>query len=186
MSIRTGFIGLGNQGKPIAAHLAPAGFPTIVYDIAPEPVAELVEGGAKAAASPREVGANADLVGICVPEDKHVRAVDRLERARGLELEICRPEEEDQQNRRQDAQDRDGLGKVAGVRNHPHFADSTPDRHQEDAVVVLGVAERPGVRYAAPTPGQAQPTEQSLRQNRVVGNGSERRRPGQGRVNEEE
>ncbi len=75
MSIRTGFIGLGNQGKPIAAHLAPAGFPTTVYDIAPEPVAELVEGGAKAAAAPREVGANADIVGLCVPEDKHVRAV---------------------------------------------------------------------------------------------------------------
>lgn len=75
MSIRTGFIGLGNQGKPIAAHLAPAGFPTIVYDIASEPVAELVEAGAKAAASPREVGADADLVGVCVPEDEHVRAV---------------------------------------------------------------------------------------------------------------
>ncbi len=75
MTIRTGFIGLGNQGKPIAAHLAPAGFPTTVYDIAPEPVAELVAGGAKAAATPREVGASSDIVGLCVPEDKHVRAV---------------------------------------------------------------------------------------------------------------
>lgn len=75
MSIRVGFIGLGNQGKPIAAHLAPAGFETIVYDVVPEPVAELVEGGAKAAATPREVGENADVVGICVPEDKHVIAV---------------------------------------------------------------------------------------------------------------
>ncbi len=75
MTIRTGFIGLGNQGKPIAAHLAPAGFEMTVYDIAEEPVAELVAGGAKAAASPREVGQNADVVGICVPEDKHVRAV---------------------------------------------------------------------------------------------------------------
>jgi len=75
MSIRTGFIGLGNQGKPIAAHLAPAGFETTVYDIVDEPVAELVAGGAKAAATPREVGSNSDLVGICVPEDKHVKAV---------------------------------------------------------------------------------------------------------------
>ena len=73
--IRVGFIGLGNQGKPIAAHLAPAGFQTTVYDIAPEPVEELVSGGAKAAASPRELGAEADVVGICVPEDAHVRAV---------------------------------------------------------------------------------------------------------------
>jgi 3-hydroxyisobutyrate dehydrogenase len=75
MSIRVGFIGLGNQGKPIAAHLAPAGFETTVYDIAEEPVAELVAGGAKAAATPRELGARADVVGICVPEDAHVRAV---------------------------------------------------------------------------------------------------------------
>jgi 3-hydroxyisobutyrate dehydrogenase len=75
MSIRMGFIGLGNQGKPIASHLAPAGFETTVYDLAPEPVAELVAGGAKAATSPREVGACSDVVGVCVPEDEHVRTV---------------------------------------------------------------------------------------------------------------
>lgn len=75
MSIRVGFIGLGNQGKPIAEHLAPAGFETTVYDIADEPVQQLVAGGAKAAKSPREVGANADIVGVCVPEDAHVIAV---------------------------------------------------------------------------------------------------------------
>jgi len=75
MTIRTGFIGLGNQGKPIAAHLAPAGFDTTVTDLAREPIDELVAGGAKAAGSPREVGENADIVGICVPEDDHVRDV---------------------------------------------------------------------------------------------------------------
>lgn len=75
MAIRAGFIGLGNQGKPIAAHFAPAGFDTIVYDIDPAPVAELANAGARTAASPREVGANADVIGICVPEDRHVRAV---------------------------------------------------------------------------------------------------------------
>lgn len=75
MTIRAGFIGLGNQGKPIAAHLAPQGLATTVFDIAPGPVAELVAGGARAAKSPKEVGANADVVGICVPEDEHVRAV---------------------------------------------------------------------------------------------------------------
>lgn len=75
MSIRTGFIGLGNQGKPIASHLAPAGFETTVYDIASAPVEELVAGGAKAASTPRELGAEADVVGICVPEDSHVLAV---------------------------------------------------------------------------------------------------------------
>ena len=75
MAIRVGFIGLGNQGKPIAAHLAPAGFETTVFDLADEPVQELVAGGARAAKSPREVGERADVIGICVPADDHVRAV---------------------------------------------------------------------------------------------------------------
>lgn len=75
MSIRAGFIGLGNQGKPIAAHLAPRGLATTVYDIAPGPVAELAAAGAKAARSPKDVGRAADVVGICVPEDEHVRSV---------------------------------------------------------------------------------------------------------------
>ena len=75
MSLRVGFVGLGNQGRPIAAHLAPAGFETRVYDIDPAAVQELVAGGAKAAASPRDLGAHADLVGVCVPEDRHVRDV---------------------------------------------------------------------------------------------------------------
>ncbi len=75
MSLRAGFIGLGNQGKPIAANLVPAGFETTVYDLAPGPLAELAATGAKAASSPREVGEHADVIGICVPADEHVRAV---------------------------------------------------------------------------------------------------------------
>ena len=75
MGTQVGFIGLGNQGKPIAAHLVPAGFETIVYDIDESPVAELVAAGARAATTPREVGENAEWVGLCVPEDAHVLAV---------------------------------------------------------------------------------------------------------------
>jgi 3-hydroxyisobutyrate dehydrogenase len=75
MTVRTGFIGLGNIGKPLASHLAPRGFETTVFDLQPEPVAELEAGGARAAGSPREVAERAEVIGICVPEDKHVRAV---------------------------------------------------------------------------------------------------------------
>lgn len=82
MSLRVGFIGLGQQGKPIAAHLAPAGFETWVHDVDPERIRELVEAGARSAASASEVGANADVVGICVPEDEHV--VDVVLGADGL------------------------------------------------------------------------------------------------------
>ena len=70
--MRVGFIGLGNQGKPIAVNLVAAGFETHVYDVAEAPVAELVAKGAKAAASPREVGERAEVVCVCVPEDRHV------------------------------------------------------------------------------------------------------------------
>jgi 3-hydroxyisobutyrate dehydrogenase len=75
MTLRAGFIGLGNIGKPMASHLAPSGFETHVFDLDPAPVRALEEGGAKAARSPREVAQNADVIGICVPEDRHVRAV---------------------------------------------------------------------------------------------------------------
>jgi len=75
MALRVGFIGLGNQGKPIAAHLAPAGFETTVYDVVEAPTRELAETGARVAGSPREVAQAADVIAICVPEDDHVRAV---------------------------------------------------------------------------------------------------------------
>ena len=75
MTLRVGFIGLGNQGLPIAANLVPAGFETAVYDIAPEPVATLVAAGAQATDSPRALAACSDVIAICVPADEHVRAV---------------------------------------------------------------------------------------------------------------
>jgi 3-hydroxyisobutyrate dehydrogenase-like beta-hydroxyacid dehydrogenase len=75
MTMRVGFIGLGNQGRPIAAHLAPAGFETTVYDLDAARAAELAETGARVAGSAREVGEHADVVGVCVPEDAHVLAV---------------------------------------------------------------------------------------------------------------
>ncbi|HTO55024.1 MAG TPA: NAD(P)-dependent oxidoreductase [Myxococcota bacterium] len=73
--LRVGFIGLGNQGKPIAANLVAAGFETHVFDLAPAPLAELVAAGAKAASGPREVGERSDVICLCVPEDRHVREV---------------------------------------------------------------------------------------------------------------
>lgn len=75
MSVRCGFIGLGKMGKAIAGNLAPKGLETVVFDVVPEPVADLVQGGAKAASSPAEVGAGADVIGVCVPADSHVREV---------------------------------------------------------------------------------------------------------------
>ena len=75
MAIRCGFIGLGIMGKALAGNLAPKGLPTIVYDLDEAAIREIVAGGAKPAQSAREVAQNADVIGICVPADSHVRAV---------------------------------------------------------------------------------------------------------------
>src|SRR5262245_37569875 len=75
MPIRCGFIGLGHMGKALAGNLAPKGLPTLVYDLDEAAIRELVAGGAKPAQSSREVARNADVIGICVPADHHVRAV---------------------------------------------------------------------------------------------------------------
>ena len=75
MPIRCGFVGLGIMGKALAGNLAPKGLPTLVYDIDEAAMRETVAGGARAAASLRELAQNADVIGICVPADSHVRAV---------------------------------------------------------------------------------------------------------------
>jgi 3-hydroxyisobutyrate dehydrogenase len=75
MAIRCGFIGLGEMGKALAVNLARKGLPTMVYDLDAAALREIVAGGAKPAQSTREVARNADVIGVCVPADSHVRAV---------------------------------------------------------------------------------------------------------------
>ncbi len=69
---KLGFIGLGNMGKGMALNLARAGYPLTVHDIRPEPVQELVQAGAKAAGSPREVAENSEIVITMVTSSPHV------------------------------------------------------------------------------------------------------------------
>ncbi len=66
-SRQIGFIGLGSMGKPMAANLVKAGYPLTVFDIFPEPLAELKEMGAKIAGSARETGEASDTVVVMVP-----------------------------------------------------------------------------------------------------------------------
>ena len=70
-----GFIGLGNIGKPMAEHLVKAGLNTTVFDVMPEACESVVELGACAAATPGEVAANADFIGVCVRNDDDVMSV---------------------------------------------------------------------------------------------------------------
>jgi 3-hydroxyisobutyrate dehydrogenase len=75
--MRAAYIGLGNMGAPMVERLVAQGVETTVYDLAPAALEACVAKGAKAASSPAAAAAGADAIGICVPEDDHVRAVLR-------------------------------------------------------------------------------------------------------------
>jgi len=75
MAIRTGFVGLGNIGAPMAEKLVEAGFATTVLDLMPSALEPLVKAGARPAASARELAAHSEVIGVCVRDDADVRAV---------------------------------------------------------------------------------------------------------------
>ena len=68
-----GFIGLGIMGKPMAKNLLKAGYSLVVYDIMATPVAELVEAGATAGTSPKDVASKCDLIITMLPNSPHVK-----------------------------------------------------------------------------------------------------------------
>lgn len=70
-----GFVGLGQIGKPMALRLATQTLGLWVYDVAPEPLAELERAGAKVAGSVAELAAQVDLVCVMVRDDDQVREV---------------------------------------------------------------------------------------------------------------
>jgi 2-hydroxy-3-oxopropionate reductase len=70
---KVGFVGLGIMGAPMAGHLLAAGHELYAYDIRPVPPA-LVEQGAQACASAREVAQKADVIITMVPDTPHVAA----------------------------------------------------------------------------------------------------------------
>lgn len=75
MKRRIGFIGLGIMGKPMTLNLIKAGYHVTVYDINQKAVSDLVRSGAVAAASPKEVGTNSDIIFTMVPNSEHVMEV---------------------------------------------------------------------------------------------------------------
>ncbi len=70
-----GFIGLGIMGRPMAKNLCKAGFPLIVHNRSRAAVEDLVQSGAKAAPSPREVAAQSDVLITVLPNSPDVEAV---------------------------------------------------------------------------------------------------------------
>ena len=71
-----GFIGLGVMGEPICRNLVKkSGKRVVTFDMSPEPLARLRADGADVAASAADVIRQCDLLFLCLPSAKHVRAV---------------------------------------------------------------------------------------------------------------
>ena len=71
---KVGFVGLGIMGSPMAGHLLAAGHEIHAYDLRPVPAA-LIEAGARACKSGKEVAQRSDVVITMVPDTPHVAAV---------------------------------------------------------------------------------------------------------------
>lgn len=72
--IKTGFIGLGIMGGPMAAHLQAGGCKLYLHDLKNPPLG-LVEGGATVCTSAAEVAKRADIIIVMVPDTPHVEEV---------------------------------------------------------------------------------------------------------------
>jgi 3-hydroxyisobutyrate dehydrogenase len=72
---RVAFLGLGTMGSAMAANLARAGFPLVVWNRTPGRAPELAELGVETAHHPADAAGRADLVVVCVSDTPDVEAV---------------------------------------------------------------------------------------------------------------
>jgi len=75
MSVRAGFVGLGNIGKPMALRLAKWEGGLTVFDLAPEPLAAAEKAGARVATSVGDLAAECGYISVMVNTDDQVRDV---------------------------------------------------------------------------------------------------------------
>jgi 3-hydroxyisobutyrate dehydrogenase-like beta-hydroxyacid dehydrogenase len=73
--MRVGFIGLGSQGAPMARRIIEAGYDVTLWARRASTVEQFADTPAKVAASPADLAAASDLVGVCVVNDADVEAV---------------------------------------------------------------------------------------------------------------
>lgn len=75
MSARTGFIGLGSQGAPMARRIIEAGYPVTLWARRPATLEPFAGTDAKTAGTPAELAAASDVIGVCVTGDADVEQV---------------------------------------------------------------------------------------------------------------
>ena len=59
---KIGFIGVGIMGKPMALNLLKAGYPMKVFDLDSRKMAEVVEAGAEAGKSCKDVAGSSEII----------------------------------------------------------------------------------------------------------------------------
>lgn len=71
--MKTSFLGLGAIGRPMARHIAAAGFPLTVWNRTSDRATEFATAsGARAVPTPADAARGADVVITCFPESRHV------------------------------------------------------------------------------------------------------------------
>ena len=75
MADTIGFIGLGVMGLPMARNLQRAGYELLVHNLTPRKAEALARGGAKVAASPREVAERCHTIITILPDSADVEQV---------------------------------------------------------------------------------------------------------------
>jgi len=73
--MRVGFIGLGQMGGPMSAHVLAAGHDLIVHDIRPDAAAHLIAAGARWADTPRQAADGREIVITSLPGPRQVEEV---------------------------------------------------------------------------------------------------------------
>jgi 3-hydroxyisobutyrate dehydrogenase len=73
--MKLGYIGIGLMGRPMTLRLLAAGHEVTVWNRSPEKTKPVVEKGAKAASSPAQVARNAEIVMMCVTDQRAAEEV---------------------------------------------------------------------------------------------------------------
>ncbi|MGO9379392.1 MAG: 2-hydroxy-3-oxopropionate reductase [Dissulfurispiraceae bacterium] len=73
--MKVGFIGLGIMGKPMCRNLLKAGYQVVVFNRSSGAIDELVAAGANAAANPKAVAEQADVIITMLPNSPQVKEV---------------------------------------------------------------------------------------------------------------
>jgi 3-hydroxyisobutyrate dehydrogenase-like beta-hydroxyacid dehydrogenase len=74
-TVRVGFIGLGDQGAPMATAIAEGGFELTVWARRPESLAALDGVAHDVAATAPDLAAKVDVIGLCLGDDSDVRDI---------------------------------------------------------------------------------------------------------------